>query len=615
MKRFAAFSLLLFLALALLSCGGDGLTLFPRSAASDLSIVGPEDGSVLTSAQPLALQIGTADPAGHPDLEVQVTLLSATGDSVWEQRFTSPALNEDLGLQLPDLPVGQYRIEVVVFQDGTQVERHTATIFAVRERPRIAGIASFPPLITASSPVLLSAEITADAGSDPWLRWTWRGKTIAQGSSSSGTAAVLWKAPADDGVYTVTLELFPVAPPAGPGFSFRSSIVMSTDIYVSAAGATARDELGPASSYLSLFHLQADLADAAAAARNLERAAIPIGSPRIVPVGDGFGYHLEGGAGFRVPWPVLPVEDGNLAPFTLSAGIRPEQLTGADRIVTATAGTLAFTLGLGTDGSPELAIAAPNSPRLSIPSGAPSLAPGRRYLVSVSVMPRQDGISVRWFVDGRQVSETTASLLLPQTGAEGSAVVGGESGFAAVIDELGVYYRDDAGRPATDPTLFRAAMRKLHGDRLLLADGFDGMFLPTGFIGSGKTALGSGNLTLSPEAAIELPPIRFPAEGFSLELALGGDSERTADVWLSWAGTDAPFVTERLTAESGTLRLQFSLELESVTARTAEGVRSWSIPKAPAEKAGIVLRAACPRGARSPLVIAEIVALTTGEKD
>jgi hypothetical protein len=613
MKRFAAFSLLLAVGIALLSCGGEGLTLFPRSDASELSIVGPADGAVFTGTQPLALQIGTADPAGHPDLEVQVTLLSATGSTVWERRITSPSLNEDLGLELPDLPVGQYRLEIAVFQDGAQVEKHTTTIFSVRERPRIAGITSFPPLITASAPVLLSADISSDDGSDPWLRWTWRGKTIAQGSASSGTAAVLWKAPAADGVYTVTLEIFPVAPPAGTGFSFRSSILMSTDIYVSAAGAAVRDELGPAASYLSLFHLQADLVDAAAAARDLERAAVPIGSLHVMPVGDGFGYRFGEGSGFRVPWPVLPVEDGDLAPFTLSVGIRPEQMTGADRIVAATAGTCSFTLGLGTDASPELAIEVPDSPRLAIPSGAPSLEPGRRYLVSVSVVPRADSLAVRWFLDGRQVSETVASMLLLKPGAEGSAIVGGGTGFTGVIDELGVYSRDEAGRPAIDPTLFTAAMRKLYGDRVLLADGFDGLFLPPGFTASAKAAVGGGRLTLPPEAWIELPPIRFPDEGCSIDLVLGDVSERAADVQISWAGTSALLVDARLAAESGSIRLELSGE--TVTARTSRGVSSWVVGKAPAEKAGLVLRIADPRDARSALAVSEILALTTGERE
>jgi len=615
MRRLAAFSLVLGGLIALLSCGGEGLTLFPRSEASEISIVGPENGAVFTGTQPLALQIGTADPAGRPDIEVQVTLFSAAGSSVWEQRITSPSLNEDLGLQLPDLPAGQYRLEITVFQGGAQVERSTTTIFSVSQRPRIVGIASFPPLITASSPVLLSADISADDGSDPWLRWTWRGKTIAQGSASSGSTAVLWTAPASDGVYTVTLELFPVAPPAGIGFSFRSPIAMSTDIYVSAAGAASRDELGPASSYLSLFHLQADLADAAAAARDLERAAIPTGSLRIVPVGDGFGYRLGDGAGFRAPWPVLPVEDGDLAPFTLSVGFRPERITGADRIVTATAGDLSFTLGLGTGASPELAIEVPESPPLAIPSGAPSLEPGRRSLVSVSVVPRADGLAVRWFLDGRQVSETSVVVLLHPRGTDGSAVVGGTSGFAGVIDELGVYVRDEAGRPAIDPTLFATAMSKEYGDRVLLADGFDGMYLPKGFAASPKALLGEGRLTLPPEAWVELPPVRFTEEGCSIELALGDASERAAAVQVSWAGTSpaSPLVDAQLVAESDSIRLQFAGE--TMTARTSRGVRSWPIGKPPAEKTGLVLRIACPRDARSALVLGEILALAAGERD
>jgi hypothetical protein len=62
------------------------------------------------------------------------------------------------------------------------------------------------------------------------------------------------------------------------------------------------------------------------------------------------------------------------------------------------------------------------------------------------------------------------------------------------------------------------------------------------------------------------------------------------------------------------IRLRLSGEI--VTARTAGGVRSWTIRKAPAEKSGIVLRAACPRETlSSPLVMTEVLALTAGGKE
>lgn len=613
MKRLAACSLPVVLAFALLGCG-DGLSLFTDSKAQDLSIVGPDDGAMLTGAQPVTVMIGAPDPETHPDLEVRVSILAATGEGVWDHQLPGPVVNEDLSVQLPELPPGQYRLEIVVLESGEQVERRVTTIFSVGERPRIAGIASFPPLITASSPVLLTADLAAGGNADPWLRWTWRGKTIAEGTASSGAASVLWKAPADEGVYTVTLELFPFAPPAGTGFSFRSSVVMSTDIYVGAAGAAARDELDPASAYLSLFHLRADLVDAAAAARDLPRSAEAVGSPSVVPVGDGFGYRIGGGSGLHAPWPILPVADGTLEPFTLSVGLRPEKLTGADRFLSATAGDLALALRLGSGASPELAVVLPGVPETVVPSTAPSLEPGRRYLLSVSIEPRADGLSVRWFVDGRQVSQSLAAVALPATLSGGSATVDGPAGFSAVVDELGVFYRDEAGRPATDPGLLRRALRQEQGDRLLLAEGFDGMYLPPGVAVTGKAALGGGKLALSPEASVELPPISAAAGGFTLDIVLGDDAGRGADISVAWAGSSEPaFADGRVIPSAGVLRLEFASD--GVTVSTPDGVRRWQVPPAPAQKAGLVVKVGAPRDARSPLAIAQVVALAAGAKE
>jgi hypothetical protein len=181
------------------------------------------------------------------------------------------------------------------------------------------------------------------------------------------------------------------------------------------------------------------------------------------------------------------------------------------------------------------------------------------------------------------------------------------------VDELGVYYRDVAGRPSCDPTLFRGAMLKSHGDRALLADGFDGLFVPAGFLTAGKAVLEAGSLVLPPDSSIELPPVPLPADGLSFELVLNAASERTALVQLAWAGSGLPFVDARLAAEAGILRL--TLNGETVTALTTDGVRSWQIPKAPGEKAGLVLRATCPRDARSALVIEELTALRLKDKE
>ncbi len=283
-----------------------------------------------------------------------------------------------------------------------------------------------------------------------------------------------------------------------------------------------------------------------------------IGSPRIVPVGDGFGYRLEDGAGFRVPWPVLPVDRRVPRP------VHPErrhQARAADR-------SRPYPDGDARATSPSRC-GSERTPRPSWPSACRARPrPSSRRAPRAS--HRDDGTSCRRRSSpGRTASRCGGSSTAarcpsaspgscsPRWTPTGSATVGGHDGFSAVIDELGVYYRDDAGRPATDPTLLRQALRRQHGDRLLLADGFDGMFLPAGFTARGKAALGAGRLALSPEASLELPPIRScprKASRSSWSWATRLRETRTYDS--PGRATPGPSCEARVVASSGILRLR-----------------------------------------------------------
>ena len=254
-----------------------------------------------------------------------MSLTSPTGAAVWKHEpLSSPAVNEDLALALPDLPAGQYQLEIVVLSRGEQIRKRVSSLFIARDSYAISGIKSFPPVITTGSTVLLKAELAVPDGSDPYLRWTWKGKLIARGLRSGGAAQALWSAPAEEGVYSIHLELFPGAPATGADFTFSSSLIQSTDLYVTAGTHLARGDLSPEKSYWSLLHLQGNLADAGAGAKPGKSDASPIGSPQVVQVADGFGYRLDGRSGIAIPWLILPVEAGALAPFTITMGITPE---------------------------------------------------------------------------------------------------------------------------------------------------------------------------------------------------------------------------------------------------------------------------------------------------
>ena len=72
-------------------------------------------------------------------------------------------------------------------------------------------------MITTTASVMLKAELDIPAGADPYLRWSWKGKVLAKGTLGNGFGQILWVAPSDQGVYTITLELFPELASGGHG--------------------------------------------------------------------------------------------------------------------------------------------------------------------------------------------------------------------------------------------------------------------------------------------------------------------------------------------------------------------------------------------------------------
>ena len=92
---------------------------------------------------------------------------------------------------------------------------------------------------------MLKAELEIPSGLDPYLRWSWKGKVLARGTLSKGFGQILWVAPSDQGVYTITLELFPSSPPEDSDYTFLSSLMLSTDIFVTGGKALEGNDLSP----------------------------------------------------------------------------------------------------------------------------------------------------------------------------------------------------------------------------------------------------------------------------------------------------------------------------------------------------------------------------------
>ncbi len=600
-------SILAFLA----ACGDSSLFMSLKTETSDLQISSIVDGQVLAQGNSVPLLISARDTAKSRDVEIEVTLTSASGASVWHNR-SAATLNEQTPITLPtDLAVGQYRMDFVLYSSGELAQKKSASFFVVKDGWRIAGIKSFPPVITTTASVMLKAELEIPSGFDPYLRWSWKGKVIARGTLSKGFGQILWVAPSDQGVYTITLELFPSSPPADSDFPFMSSLLLSTDIFVTGGKVFEGSDFGPESSYLTLLHLQADLSDAGTGAKKAGKsAAVAIGAPLVVSLEDGFGYKLDGVSGIQVPWLALPIDNGAVKPFTANLGVSFEDLAGARSILAASAGDGSFSLVITMDpatGTPQALITSGSAPALTIPWAGPALAQSQRYLLSLSIVPQSASLTAQWFLDGVQVSAMSASYRLTAANQNGAITIGGATGFKGTVDEFGIYYRDAEERPSPDPDLYFRAQSLKYGNSLLLADGFDGLYLSRGLTVEGDGGVGAGSLTLAAGAALDLPHLTPGGSSISVAADLSPDSARTATLEVQWEGASTAPLQIPLTADAAGFRLKIGADGMSIVVPSSGTEKPVALPRPARDDAGLMLKFKNPIDGKGALVIAQLL--------
>ena len=595
----------------LVSCGDQSLFMSLKGSSSDLAITSVRDGQILENGKAVPLLVSAQDTGKVRDVEIEVTITSAAGEIVSHSR-TAVSLNEEAPIVLPpDLPTGRYHLDLVLYSSGEVAEKKSFTFFAAEEGWRIAGIKSFPSVIASAATVMLKAELELPEGTDPYLRWSWKGKSLAKGMLGKGFGQVFWVVPSDEGVYTVTLEVFPGAPPSGEDFPFTSSLALSADIYVSRSKILGKGDLGPDSSYLSLLRLQANLSDAGTGAKKASKLeALPIGAPEIVSLEDVFGYHLDGSTGIRIPWLALPIDSEILRPFTLSLGIAFDDPGAPGRILTAAINGGEVSLEISMDPAtrgPEARLSGVGMDALVLPWGGPALAPKQRSLLSLSVIPVGDTVTALWFLDGALVSSGSAKFTLPAQKGEGSNTIGGEQGFAGTVDEFGVYYRDPAGRASPDPDLFSRAQAAKFGPDLVLAEGFDGIFLPAGFALEGPGELAAGSMALAPGSWLELPALKQGSSVLQVTAELSPDSAKAATLQVQWEGSSQPPLQLPLAATDAGLTFRIGANGASIIVPADTGEKTLALPKPAQDGANLLLKIGNLPASKSALAITQLL--------
>jgi hypothetical protein len=179
--------------------------------------------------------------------------------------------------------------------------------------------------------------------------------------------------------------------------------------------------------------------------------------------------------------------------------------------------------------------------------------------LSISVAPSDTETTIMWFADGilnsisshpvgnsvdagESASSSSAREeweALPGTTLIGGRPSSGFEGFIGIIDEFGVYYRDEEQRPATDGEVFAKAMRSLYAASLAYAEGFEGLFLPEEIETTGAVTAEAGVLTIPPGGSVAFPAFVFELEDLIIEIGLGDEAPESDGAFLFSRSSEA----------------------------------------------------------------------------
>jgi hypothetical protein len=527
------------------STSGSAASTGTTGAAAGTSVVST-GAAVLTSGNTSGSSsaAGTTGAAGSTTTDAGAS--STTGISALADQSSSipvikvVSLTDSLpALLLPDsLAVGFYKIVLTLHSATADLTTTSIPVFVVKDASAysIRSITSTPPAVSSGQPCFLSADILAPDGSNPYLRWSVGKTVIGEASLADGGDQISWTVPEKTGMYSVTLELFPVS--ASSSFAFTSAVSQTVKVAVdqgASSVAASATELGPESSYYALFHFSKDLQDVGIRSRSATVSSVsslksikPV--LRSYPEGVGFGYEFTGSFGVDGGDFLLPIENGALAPFTVVIRAYFKQnTTSASLLTTSNDG---FTFSIVADSAGGLA-ATLVSGDTSITSSAGTYLRGA-HEAAITVLPsgtgsiKRETMDILWFVDGQLVHvDREKAGFTGMTKGQASYRIGGIGAYQGILDELGIYTRNDAGISTSLPFFQRESAKK-YRNALLYAAGFDGAALDKGVSVSGEASLVTNGLSLGKGGTVTFPDLELPESSFRMRAEFDATPSRAA---------------------------------------------------------------------------------------
>ena len=561
MKSRALYFIISIFSLIILSCG-DIVENIEESTPHELIIVNSlKNGEVITPDHTISFKVlspqtgmnddsATAAESGddnsegesspeHQDstdedsrLSLEISLYDNAGLLLLQKTSTDFETDTDYELDIASnnvIDTGLYSLEFKLSGKTDLLEKKIITFFYSRENFIINGIESLPPVIYPGTTVELKADLLIPEDSNPFLRWKENGKYLYSGLYSEGSAAILWTAPGDVGVYSITLEVFPAGPFNAADFPFNSDNSMRIELFVSKLNRSNVRNLNPLESYYTLFQFNGDTKDAAGViketknftTRNIQAGFI--GKPLLVYKEDDLGYRLDGNTGLQIPGSIFPVSGGKLQPFTLTIGIEPDRLEEQENILSYKSNDNSFEFRLFLD-SKLFYNAYFRINKIEFTSASLIKLDKQHFLLSLSVLPDAENAEVTWYYNGIYSNSVSNEIENKNINSTGVTIVGGKEGFSGIIYEIGVYYKDNSGKNNIDRDLFRSIVKQKYPDTFLFADSFDNPTLPAEYRISGEYVQKASLMQLFSHTAFTLPAVSLEDDPVNILIHL-----KTAD--------------------------------------------------------------------------------------
>ncbi len=544
----------------LLSCNENTLFMPEMDLEPEVSLETIRDGEIISQEEGIPFSL--LYTSGSKGEEVTVSSLEIFIEDAENNRVREIVLSEedlavesDLLLDIQDLPEGVYSVNFMIYEKEELLSEKRVYFFNTQSPPSLLSVSAYPPVFYPGSEGILQANLETEEEDDPYLRWKLGDSVQGEGYLSQGLDKLAIPAPVTEGIYSVQVEVFPEGPPEDISYPFISEINQTLEIFVSKDVEPGPNELTPNFSYYSVLHFQGNLRDQGirtdlAEGVSEEDGAVPVGEPHVDIWERMFGYYLNGNSGFSLDGIVLPFyRNGNLSPFSLNFRLMVEELKENSTLLDTylTDDTFKFRVFSTEEGKLNAHIRADGKETV-ITSEYPLLNPKTAVSLSISVLPQEDSTIVMWFLNGILVSLSEISFPIRLTApigigeeveagkekdeydmirgslaAEGETIIGGENGITGIIDEFGVYFRDEQSRPSPDDEVYSKAMESEYGSSLRYAEGFEGIFLPGELKVEGDVMVNTSNLVLEPDSSVVFPDFLFDEK--SLFVEAGIDSE------------------------------------------------------------------------------------------